>query len=238
MANTPFQVPQPQAIGGLNSVMVYGENLQVAVGLNHQLAVGSNVQVCVNPAVLEELLNIPPSPFFSSMCGSGLGGNMQFTIGSSTNVVWGRTFNVLVGPTPVTISETERHPLMRGFCMLIAGAILVHIIAYGADQDDNGRATEVIIFQTAMDLLLAGFMRTTMLDRTVNMTTTKALKAFFNCPVQHNSTNLESFRDLVQYALLISALVLPPIAAALEENHFQGDTQDKSSKEKSSTFSS
>ncbi len=206
--------------------MVYGENLAVAVGLNHQIAVGSNVQICANPSVIEELLSIPPSPFFGRMCGSGLGGNMQFTIGSSTNVVWGRTFNVLIGPTPVNIAETERHPLMRGFSMLIAGVILVHIIAYGAIQDDNDRATEVIIFQVTMDLLLAGFMACTLLDRTINMTTIEAIKALFHLPKQQNSTKLETFRDLLQYAVLLSAIVLPPLAAALEEKHFQGDTQD------------
>ena len=38
---------KPQGYVGLNSIMVYGENLQVAVGINHQLAIGSNYQICV-----------------------------------------------------------------------------------------------------------------------------------------------------------------------------------------------
>jgi hypothetical protein len=225
MAHTPFQKPQPQAIAGLNSVMVYGENLQVAVGLNHQLAIGSNLQLCVNPSVLEELLHTPPSPFFSQMCGSGLGGNMQFTVGTSTNVVWGRTFNVTIGPAPAELKNDERAPLMRGCCMLLCIAILVHIIAYGAIEDDNGRATEVLIFQVTIDLLLAIFMACMLLDRKIKMSTVEAIKALFKIPAQKNSTKMETFRDLVQYAVLISALVLPPLAAALEESHFQGDPQ-------------
>jgi type VI secretion system secreted protein VgrG len=41
--------PPPIGVAGLNSVMVFGENLQVAAGLNHQLAVGNNMQICINP---------------------------------------------------------------------------------------------------------------------------------------------------------------------------------------------
>jgi hypothetical protein len=227
MANVPWGVPQPAAVGGLNSIMVYGENLQVAVGLNHQLAVGSNVQICVNPAAIEELLNVPPSQTFVAMCGSGLGGNMQFTVGSSTNVVWGRQFQINVGPEPITRNFNERHPLARGFCMLLCIAILAHIIAYGLISDDNARATEVIIFQVLTDLILAGFMRADMLQKTTDMTTRKALCAFFSAQKVHVSLDWEGFRDLVQYAALLSALVLPPIAIALEESHFTGDTQDQ-----------
>jgi hypothetical protein len=226
MANTPFQVPQPEAIGGLNSIMVYGENLQVAVGLNHQLAVGNNLQLCVNPSVLEELLSIPPSPTFAAYCGAGAGGNMQFTIGASANVVWGRTFNIVVGPEPVNVNFNDRHPLARGFCMLISAAVLAHIILYGLIQDDNQRATEVIIFQVLVDLLLAGFMQANLINKTFNMSTWRAIQELFKAVPKDISDNLENLRGFVEYAAMLSAFILPVVAIALEEGHFQGDTQD------------
>lgn len=47
-SGNPMPHPPPIGVMGLNSVMVYGENLQVATGLNHQLAVGNNLQLCIN----------------------------------------------------------------------------------------------------------------------------------------------------------------------------------------------
>lgn len=92
MSFQPWGNPDPQSVAGLNSAMVYGENLQFTAGLNHQVALGSNLQLCVNPSALFELLNVPGRSTLSSFFGSGLGGNMQFTIGSSTNINWGRQF--------------------------------------------------------------------------------------------------------------------------------------------------
>jgi hypothetical protein len=77
---------------GLNSVMVYGENLQVAAGLNHQLAVGNNIQICINPLGLAAgVPGLPAAPALTAALGSGLGGNMQFTVGTRNSIsTWGR----------------------------------------------------------------------------------------------------------------------------------------------------
>src|SRR5262245_28722006 len=82
------QPTQPQGLLGLNSVVVFGENLQVAVPLNHQLAVGSNLQICINPLGLAAgVPTFPAGAVSSGILGGGIGGNMQFTIGTSANVV-------------------------------------------------------------------------------------------------------------------------------------------------------
>lgn len=52
----PWANPDPQSIVGLNSAMVYGENIQFATGVNHQIAVGSNLQLCINPGTLVAML--------------------------------------------------------------------------------------------------------------------------------------------------------------------------------------
>ncbi len=228
MANTPWQVPQPQAIGGLNSVMVYGENLQVAVGLNHQIALGSNVQICINPMALVEMLDSPATGVFQTMLGSGLGGNMQFTIGSSANVVWGRQFTINMGPQEFKVEASAEKPLSKLLCIMIGAAAVIHGIAYGCITDDNGRATEVVIFQITMDVLLAFFMKEQMSTKAVDAALCDALKELFTFPSLKGSTGWQIFKDMLQYAALLALVAVPPIAAAVEENHFQGDTQDSS----------
>lgn len=230
MANTPWQPPQPQAtIGGLNAQMVYGENLQVAMGLNHQIALGSNVQVCINPMALVELLDSPATGVFGQMLGSGLGGNMQFTIGSSANVVWGRQFTINMGPGEFKVEEAGRKPLSRLLCVVIGAAALAHAIAYAVIPDDDGRAAEVVVFQILMDVLLAFFMKEQMTTKALKTGIVEALKDLFVFPSMSTSTRLQIFKDIVQYAALLSIAVAPPIILAVEEAHYSGSTQDSSS---------
>jgi hypothetical protein len=73
-------MPEPPPIGvvGLNSTVVFGENLQVAAGLNHQLALGNNIQICINPlGLIAGVPGVPAAPALTAALGSGLGGNMQ-----------------------------------------------------------------------------------------------------------------------------------------------------------------
>jgi hypothetical protein len=157
MSFQPWGNPDPQSIAGLNSAMGYGENLQFTTGLNHQVALGSNLQLCVNPSVLFEMLNVPGSSTLSSLFGSGLGGNMQFTIGSSTNINWGRQFQINLGPEQITIDANQHKAFATAMCGMIGAVCIAHSIGYGICTDEDRRATLVIAFQVAIDLLLAAF---------------------------------------------------------------------------------
>jgi len=226
----PWPKPDPQAIVGLNSVMVYGENMQAAAGLNHQLAVGSNLQVCVNPSVLVEMLKAPGSEVFSMLSGSGLGGNMQFTIGSSANVVWGRKFDIHIGPTDFEVDKDATNSLLSRFlCAAIGVAAVIHVIAYGCihSDDENGRATEVIVVQIVMDLLIGAFMLAQMATGKLEEGLNSLWKAMFAYPPWDPDHQLEAWGPLLEMTTILSALIIPPVVMANEENHFTAETQDK-----------
>jgi hypothetical protein len=226
----PWPKPDPQAIVGVNSVMVYGENIQVAAGLNHQLAVGSNLQVCVNPAVLVEMLEAPGSEVFTALAGSGLGGNMQFTIGSSANVVWGRKFDLHIGPDDYKADhDPDKSIVCKLLCAAVGVAAIAHCIAYGliASDDENGRATEVIVIQILMDLLIGAFMLSTMAGSKIGRQLDKAWKAMTVFPLWDTKSELERWETLLELAVILGAVITPPIIMAKEEDHFQAETQDR-----------
>ena len=50
-----FPKPEPQAVLGVNSAVVYGSNVQMAFPTNFQLALGTNLQVCINPNAWQTL---------------------------------------------------------------------------------------------------------------------------------------------------------------------------------------
>lgn len=121
-------MPEPPPIGvlGLNSVVTFGENFQAAAGLNHQLAVGNNIQMCINPlGLVAGVPGLPASPFLTTALGAGLGGNMQFTIGTSANFVLGQEFDINLGPPKMEISGPySDHPGTVILCGVLGAASL------------------------------------------------------------------------------------------------------------------
>ena len=167
--NAADPIPEPPALAslGLNSVMVYGENLQTAVGLNHQLALGNNLQICINPlGVIAGMPDVPAAPLVTGLLGSGFGGNMQFTVGTSANFVLGQEFDINLGPTKIEISgpyrksdpESPDHSASVALCALLSEGAFAFAIAYGLLKEDHARAILVAVFQAAVDALLVGIM--------------------------------------------------------------------------------
>ena len=155
-------MPEPPPIGvvGLNSVMVYGENLQVAAGLNHQLAVGNNIQICINPLGLAAgVPGLPGAPALTAALGSGLGGNIQFTVGTSANFVLGQEFDINLGPPKIEISGPYGdHPGTIILCGVLSAAAIAWVILYDVLQQDQQRATMAVAFQTLVDALLISIL--------------------------------------------------------------------------------
>lgn len=224
----PWPNPDPQSVAGLNIAMVYGENLQFATGLNHQVALGSNLQLCVNPLVLFDLLNMPGSSTLAGMWGSGLGGNMQFTIGSNATFTWGRQFDIHMGPEKVEYNLDLHTAFGMAMCCLIGAACLAFSIAYGLCADEDGRASIVILFQIVIDVLLAALMSQVMFYRGIDIALTDALRNLYAAPAADHSTTLSDFVGGLSGSAIIGAIVTPPVIVATEEGHFQGEKQDGS----------
>ena len=158
---TPFE---PQALLGLNSTVVFGGNVQIAFPLNFQLALGSNLQVCISPNAWQTLYGqgqASASPTVDRFLGSGLGGNMQLTMGTSANFVVGQVFDINLGPRRITLdvhNKTGIQALVQGWSTVIMAATVIFLIAYAAAQDDDARATIVIIFQVLMQAAIVMLM--------------------------------------------------------------------------------
>ena len=221
----PWANPDPQSVAGLNSQMVYGENLQFATGMNHQVALGSNLQLCINPAVLFDLLNVPGSATLAGLWGTGLGGNMQFTVGSNTTVTWGRQFDIHMGPEKIEINANEDKAFAMAMCALIGSACIAYSIGYGICPDEDDRASLAIAYQSSIDLLLGAFMTQMMLYKSAHTGMSEGLRSLFGYDAIDHSSALEGLSEALSFATAMGAAIAPPVAVAVEENHFQGQTQ-------------
>lgn len=166
-----FPTPEPQAILGLNSTVVYGTNVQVATPMNFQLAVGGNLQVCISPNAWQLLCmegsetDLVPTmtPALNQALGSGLGGNMQFTMGTSANFVLGQSFDVNFGPRRITLDVHNKAGIQA--CVKALGTKIiiatgVFLLAYAVAADDDLRTWVVIIYQFLMQVMLIALMDT------------------------------------------------------------------------------
>jgi type VI secretion system secreted protein VgrG len=151
----PLGTPKAQGLLGLNSTMVYGENVQTAVGINHQLAVGSNYQICVNPAgLLSQGYVNAAEPILVSALGGGIGGNVQFTIGTSAQITYGRSFEINVGAPKVELNNSHQSENTASYllCGLVGLLVLTYVVCYGIFDDDDVRANLTIAFQACLDM--------------------------------------------------------------------------------------
>jgi type VI secretion system secreted protein VgrG len=141
----PWPHPAPQGAVGINTVVTYGDNFQVACPVNHQLALGSNFQLCINPfgwAAGMPGVTIPE--VLQALLGGGMGGNMQFTVGTSAQFTLGQSFEISIGPPKIEIhKDYTEHTAVNVLCGILAGIVLVYLIAYGLiptyTPDDNAK---------------------------------------------------------------------------------------------------
>jgi hypothetical protein len=224
----PWTNPDPQTITGLNSQMVYGENIQFATGLNHQIALGSNLQLCVNPAAMVDGFGIPGSAAFAGLFGSGLGGNLQLCIGTNTNVTWGRQFTIAMSAAAdnVTIDGTKHRPLSFTMLAILAAACVVYPIAFGETSDEDNRAGVVIGFQTLVDILLATLVVGGMFLQDADHAFTGELRKMFDTPDRASTKDWWALPGSIAFFGLLAAAILPSVAIAQEEGHF---TQEQAS---------
>jgi hypothetical protein len=223
MAYQPWFNPDLQSIAGLNSAMVFGENIQFATGVNHQIALGSNMQLCVNPGTWLAMMDGPACSALNDFFGAGgLGGNLQFTIGTNTTVNWGRQYQVNVGGETITIEAALQDETAKRLCAIIGGLTIVYALAYGVCPDENWRATIIILFQIAMDAMLTVFMIYQQLLKLANTTLLDLLKKLHADFAADHSKLWEQVLLLALVATtgVVGALLMPIITPAIEEGGF------------------
>lgn len=227
----PWANPDPQSVAGLNSAMVYGQNIQCAVGVNHAVTVGSNIQICINPGTFIAMMGGPAAAALTSFFGAGgLGGNTQFTLGTNTTINWGQQYELDMGPEKVTY--TADTPASKALCAAIGAVCIAYAIAFGADPDENGRATTVLIFQETVDILLSVLMIYHMVVKTGKQTTIQMLRALYSAEKAEHPNAWKNTGLLVAAAItgVVGAAVTPVVAIALEEGHFASqESQTQSS---------
>jgi hypothetical protein len=230
----PWANPDPQSVAGLNSAMVYGENIQFCTGVNHQVAVGSNVQLCVNPGTLVAMLGGPACSSLSDFFGAGgLGGNTQFTIGTNTVINWGRQYQVNMGDETITYNANQQTAASKILCAIIGATCIAYSIAYGACPDEDGRATIVILYQITIDALLAAFMAYLAVLQAGKQTACDMVKSFYVSASIEHSSKWENAGVMAAAAItgVLGAVITPAVAVAVEEGHFaseQSQTQSSS----------
>jgi hypothetical protein len=229
---TPVSHPRPGEVPGLNSTFVYGENLQVAVGINHQLALGNNLQICINPlGLLAGVASLPSTSALplTGMLGSSVGGNMQFTIGTSANFVLGQSFDINLGPPKIEIkggpgdgNNYGAHIPTDILCGIMGALVLVWVIVYGTNTDDNmatdlTRANSVIFFQFAIEALLTAIMLIEVqLDKLSKESREAIQKAHEAADKSKEVSTLEGLLGFATGELFLAA-IMAPIAATTGE---------------------
>jgi hypothetical protein len=159
----------PLSVLGANSQVIYGANFQVATPLNFQMTVGGNIQIVVNPLAFEAAFHgdpgtgklMPSEPQLAQLLGSGLGGNMQLTLGSNATFVMGQTFDINLGPRRVQIdshNKTSSKPAIFQLGIVIQVVAIVFLLTYALVQSDDARAVLLILFEIVMEVMLMALM--------------------------------------------------------------------------------
>jgi type VI secretion system secreted protein VgrG len=226
--HTPMTHPGPAEIPGLNSVWTYGENLQVAVGLNHQLALGNNLQICINPlGLLAGVPEIPVAQILTGAFGSGLGGNMQFTIGSSAQFVLGQEFDINIGPPKITVTAGPGndgawglHIATEILCGVLGATVIIWAILYGNDTNNLHRANQSFIFQLIIDAIILAVLEVELDIKEGNRGTDKSLDDLYRSSAEFKDYD-KTHDALSSFGVLcgIGALAILPIARTLEEEN-------------------
>jgi hypothetical protein len=211
-----FPQPEPQAIMGMNSSVVFGGNYQVAVPLNFQVAVGSNIQVCLNPASFLDIFPVAalPTEAMAAALGSGFGGNMQLTLGTSANFVMGQIYDINLGPRRITIdvnSKTAVQSVALPMGILLFATVILFLVAYDLIHDDDGRALAVMAFQTLMQVLLTALMLTQNLYHRVDAETKKAVEIGYVGAETTKSSETPLLTGLIETAAIVTLFELPAL---------------------------
>jgi hypothetical protein len=197
--------------------------------LNHQLAFGSNLQVCINPLGLAAGVpgwsgaGFAATNATTGLLGSGIGGNMQYTIGTSASFVLGRSIDFSLGSK----LEFHKSDLPTSICCGLIGAMnIIFFAAYGIEDDDTKRANWTIGFQVAMDILLMLAMQMVIANKEADDLAKKANApaAGCTCSAVAPDPDPKAMAELVEgfgnMAALAAVGILPPVLIGNNEHFY------------------
>lgn len=217
--------PQPQSVLGLSSNMVYGSAFSSSFPLAFQLATGGLFKLVVDPvgyaAMFPETAATPVLDLF----GSGIGGNVQVTLGTVANISMGLKYNMHLGDE-VKISSQDK-AAMRTLELIVGGLMAVLAIAfqiaYGAIAEDDKRAEFVIAFQLSIQALVAVLMGAENAYYLMDHGVKHVLFDIFGPiePEPDGSKGLGVYQNVLKTLLAAAvapAAILPPILASQGED--------------------
>lgn len=220
---SPMKHTDPAGVPGLNSTVVYGENFQATVGINNQLTVGSNLQICVNPAALMALadVSVVTPQLISGLLGSGVGGNMQLTLGSSATIVAGQTFDIKLGKQHFTAADSKDHLGTQIVCLLIGAVALLWVVLYGISEQETGRVTMVVAFQALISVLLMTLMTMEEAYSRPKHTLSETMHELFKATESTKPPTLLKLKDqavgIIELVAVAALAVAPALIAAQAE---------------------
>jgi hypothetical protein len=155
--------PSPTGLLGLQAQTVFGMNEQTVLGGNYLNFVGPNVQVVLNPL---DLLSGDKgtNPVREAILGANLG-NMQFTVGHSSQFTIGRYLDVCIGS--LKLESDARHDERTAIIFLsvaLSCIQLLYCVGYEllgrlAPDDDHWRIVLTIEFQAIYQFILTLCLR-------------------------------------------------------------------------------
>jgi hypothetical protein len=150
---------------------------------------------------------------------------MQFTLGTSANVVMGQSFDINLGPRRIQVDahdKTQVKPLTIILAWTMTGIIIAFLIAYSALTDNDQRAALLVTFQLSLQILLGVIMdQERLMYHQVDDKTKKAVyEVFFTTPSNDNPVLDKNYPGLTALAVAgayMSVAGLPPILESMGE---------------------
>jgi len=234
--------PQPQAVLGLSSSVIYGDAFTSSFPLSFQLATGGLFKLVIDPVgyagAFPETMASAGAGQFVNLFGSGVGGNVQVTLGTAANVHMGVSYNIRIGDEIKL--KTGQHPAMRKIAFItgaiMAAASIAFQIVYGLMKHDDSRATFVVAYQILIQATLAVLLGAECGYWAVDHHVSHSLFDIFGeCKVDDDpETGLTVYQHILK-TLLSAAVapgaILPPILESVGEKHLEENlTEDASVK--------
>jgi hypothetical protein len=157
--------------------------------------------------------------------GAGMGGNLQFTIGTSANFVWGRQFDIRFGPDKVDVDPAKYSTPVGAkiMCGLLAATTLAWFIFYATQQSDHDRATWTIAYQSVFDIMMTVLMEIEMLYNQTGMGFLEALKYLFKPELKDPLLGWGS-AELLAHIASAGLILGVPVATLVTDAVKEGDS--------------
>ena len=224
--------PQPQAVLGLSSSVIYGDSFSSSFPLAFQLATGGLFKLVIDPVgyagAFPDTMASAGAGQFVNLFGSGVGGNVQVTLGTAANIHMGVSYNLRIGDE-VSV-KTGRHPALRiiGWVTgaIMAAASIAFQIVYGLMKADDDRATFVIAYQILIQATVAVLLGAEIGYWTIDKQIPVTLFGIFGeCDVSPDASQGSTVYQQILKTLLAAAVtpgaILPPILESKGEKHLE-----------------